>query len=146
MKDAHPKLIVLLLLLSFVLGCKKEDIQKENKTNIVGTWLLNATSQSNCDDAELNGLQSYECTDDNCTTVKDFPDVHMDFENWYTDNWITAVYAMMGRMRQFRNHGVEKRHPSGQTSYVPKQVDWTRWVGTSLCSIPENASSMCFPG
>ncbi len=67
MKDAHPKLIVLLLLLSFVLGCRKEDIQKENKTNIVGTWLLNATSKSNCDDAELNGLQSHQCTAANCT-------------------------------------------------------------------------------
>lgn len=67
MKAIQSNLIILLLLLCFVLGCKKEDIQKENKTNIVGTWLLNATSQSNCDDAELNGLQSYECTDDNCT-------------------------------------------------------------------------------
>ncbi|MEQ8583749.1 MAG: hypothetical protein RIC30_12840 [Marinoscillum sp.] len=67
MKDVHPKLIVLLISLSFVLGCKKEDIKKENQTNIVGTWLLNTTSKSNCDDPDLNGLQSHQCTDDNCT-------------------------------------------------------------------------------
>ncbi|WP_421898746.1 hypothetical protein [Marinoscillum sp.] len=54
-------------LIKFVLDVKRKDIKKENQTNIVGTWLLNTTSKSNCDDPDFNGLQSHQCTDDNCT-------------------------------------------------------------------------------